>query len=336
MTWTSRRISTAIGLTLLTFLGLYFYWRTVDRAIPTPKKTDAVSQPKGSAENSALTEAIEKAASEVLIIARISAASQNCGFHFDDAAAQNLYKAALTRSGAGVSSETITKLSASLSKSTETNGSWCDDLAKEGARLGVLKDPETIKREEKEAREAAARKAKEDKERAAREAAEEKERALREAKEEKERALREAREEKERAAREAREAREAAAEAARERREGIKNGSIVVLSASDLAAQTHKWDGKQIITTLSCFYADTDEYRCVGGGARVDFSSLEPSASRERIERNCDTISKSISRRCKVRVQFEYAGYTEMETGGFFRKLTVVLPAAGLGTIISE
>lgn len=91
------------------------------------------------------------------------------------------------------------------------------------------------------------------------------------------------------------------------------------LSGSDLAVQTHKWDGRTVETSGYCFYADVNEYRCmtlgVGGGARVDFTKLEPEAARKKIEDNCDTISKMLTKACAVRFQFVYESYDTHVSG---------------------
>jgi hypothetical protein len=85
------------------------------------------------------------------------------------------------------------------------------------------------------------------------------------------------------------------------------------LTTADLAVQTHKWDGKQIQATMQCFYADTDEYRCVAGmsgrtGVRIDFQDIEPMNMKTAIENKCDTVEKSRSRQCRVQATFVYAG----------------------------
>jgi hypothetical protein len=91
---------------------------------------------------------------------------------------------------------------------------------------------------------------------------------------------------------------------------------IVRVSMVDLATETHKWEGKTIETTNFCFYADVDEFRCSSpGGARVDFTDIQPEAARKSLESNCDTVSKVLSRACRVKVQFVYDHYERVESG---------------------
>ena len=92
------------------------------------------------------------------------------------------------------------------------------------------------------------------------------------------------------------------------------------LNADDLGVQTHKWEGKSILTTAQCFYADKDEYRCgvinsrglMGDGTtfvRIDFSQIDPPEMKKVIEDSCDTVEKMSSRTCRVQIVFTYSGY---------------------------
>lgn len=163
-------------------------------------------------------------------------------------------------------------------------------------------------------------------------------RAMQEKREAAEKAKREAEEARQAAKEEAeriKAAREEAAAKAKERREAIASGAILQLKASDLSAQTHKWDGKRIITRLSCFYADVSEFRCIGGGMRIDFSSFAPEEEEERLTRDCDTISKSMSPKCNVKILFTYKGFASHEVNaGFTRAITMVIPENGEGEIL--
>lgn len=90
---------------------------------------------------------------------------------------------------------------------------------------------------------------------------------------------------------------------------------IVRVTMIDLAVQTHKWDGKTMETSAYCFYADVDEFRCTWpGGARVDFSDIEPKDAQTRIEKNCDTLSKAFTRACLVKFRFVYDHFTTLAT----------------------
>ena len=110
------------------------------------------------------------------------------------------------------------------------------------------------------------------------------------------------------------------------------------LTGTDLAVQTHKWDGKTIETTGFCFYADVDEYRCmvpgVSGGARVDFSKLEPESARKKLEDKCNTISKMLTKACSIRFQFVYEGYDTHESGTDV--FHIVIAKDNAGTIIGK
>ena len=85
------------------------------------------------------------------------------------------------------------------------------------------------------------------------------------------------------------------------------------LNASDLTVETHKWQGKKIETVMSCFYADVEDYRCVGGRARVDFSTISNEEGKQHIEQNCDTVDKSMSNRCTLRIVFVYEDFERRE-----------------------
>jgi hypothetical protein len=100
----------------------------------------------------------------------------------------------------------------------------------------------------------------------------------------------------------------------------IASGSVLAeeikrLTAADLAVQTHKWEGKTIETRMSCFYADKDEFRCVGSRARVDFTDITNAHGRKFLEDNCDTIAKSGRPRCTVTIRFVYESNERVETG---------------------
>ena len=97
------------------------------------------------------------------------------------------------------------------------------------------------------------------------------------------------------------------------------------VSAADLAAETHKWDDRVIETRMSCFYADKEEFRCIGGGARIDVRRILPAAAQQRIEDRCDTISKSNGKACNLTFKFVYSGFSRMESGnGLLRRITYI------------
>lgn len=97
------------------------------------------------------------------------------------------------------------------------------------------------------------------------------------------------------------------------------------VSAADLSAETHKWDDRVIETRMSCFYADKDEFRCIGGGARIDVRRILPASVQQRVEDRCDTISKSNGKACNVTFKFVYAGFSRMESGnGLARRINYI------------
>lgn len=116
----------------------------------------------------------------------------------------------------------------------------------------------------------------------------------------------------------------------------IPSTSPVKLSGSDLAVQTHKWDGKVIQTQARCFFADKNEYRCLtAGGPRIDFEKLTPDRARDQIETRCDTIQKMTTKACVVTLQFVYEGYTQQETGGL-GQLKLVVAKDGAGHVVDR
>lgn len=102
-------------------------------------------------------------------------------------------------------------------------------------------------------------------------------------------------------------------------------GPAKKLLARDLAAQTSKWDGQRIETTMSCFYADRNDYRCIGGGTRIDVSRVANAEGRQWVEDRCDTLSKSTSRACNFRIVFVYGRYTTHRVSDR-SEITLVLP----------
>lgn len=114
-----------------------------------------------------------------------------------------------------------------------------------------------------------------------------------------------------------------------------KAGEIVRVPSREISVQTHKWDGRIIETTASCFYADINEFRCIAEGrGRVDFTDLEPAAARADIEKNCDTTDKVAKSRCKVTLRFVYDSFEQMDTGGVFGHITIVKAKDDFGAVI--
>jgi len=109
--------------------------------------------------------------------------------------------------------------------------------------------------------------------------------------------------------------------------------NVIRLSGLDLSAETRKWIGKIVETRASCFYADLNEFRCVASGFRIDLAQIQPRETREKLERECDTIGKSARRLCMVTLRFKYADYTRMDTGGYSGHLTVVRAAGNVAYV---
>jgi hypothetical protein len=109
-----------------------------------------------------------------------------------------------------------------------------------------------------------------------------------------------------------------------------------VLKPSDLAVETSKWDGRVVETTLNCFYADRNEFRCLdamSGGVRVDFREFDTDGQ-AYLEKNCDEIDKISSPRCRVTIRFTYASHSRMEGGGLLGHITVVAAENDVGIIV--
>ncbi|HXW19318.1 MAG TPA: hypothetical protein VEK35_02320, partial [Roseiarcus sp.] len=104
----------------------------------------------------------------------------------------------------------------------------------------------------------------------------------------------------------------------------------------DLAVETHKWDGKLIQSTVICFYADTDDYRCAvlsanglpGYGTtlvRIDFSSIEPPEIKKAIEDNCDTVAKMQTKACRFQAVFTYEAFAAQENASGSRMMEIAV-----------
>jgi hypothetical protein len=115
--------------------------------------------------------------------------------------------------------------------------------------------------------------------------------------------------------------------------QGAAAQEIKKLSAADLGVETRKWEGRKIETQLRCFYADKDEYRCIGGKARVDLSKISNPDGKSYLEDKCDTIERMVGNACLVTVRFVYSGYRKEETDGG-NKLTMVEAEDDTGEVI--
>jgi len=94
------------------------------------------------------------------------------------------------------------------------------------------------------------------------------------------------------------------------------------VSVSNLAVQSHRYDGKVIVTRLNCFFADASEYRCLGASKlRIDFASLDNS---DDLDKYCDDIDKLYTSHCSVRVRFTYKGCEDFDIDGSTRITRVI------------
>lgn len=108
------------------------------------------------------------------------------------------------------------------------------------------------------------------------------------------------------------------------------------ISMADLAAQTHKWDGKKIKTTAQCFYADKSEIRCVGAHTRIDVTSFSGVSQEKtnKFEDDCDLPTKALtSSRCRVTFVFTYDGFSD--AGDALNSMTLVKAAGNVAEMTS-
>src|SRR5271166_1428815 len=110
-----------------------------------------------------------------------------------------------------------------------------------------------------------------------------------------------------------------------------------VLRASDLAVQTHRWEGEVVETTLNCFYADKQDYRCYDAKSfarvRVDFVSFD-SDGEAFLQRRCDRIDVADTDACRVTLRFTYQSFDVMPSGDSFGDLTLIKPIYRVGIIV--
>lgn len=81
--------------------------------------------------------------------------------------------------------------------------------------------------------------------------------------------------------------------------------------------QTTKWVGKTIEAKAFCFYADKADFRCLFhvGGARIDFTELQPTEAQEYIENTCGTLKQAASEKCHFTLRFVYERFDVQESG---------------------
>jgi hypothetical protein len=112
---------------------------------------------------------------------------------------------------------------------------------------------------------------------------------------------------------------------------------VKALNPADLAVQTHRWEGDVVKTTLNCFYADQDEYRCYDADSldrvRVDFRSFDPSG-KAFLQSHCDRIGIANTSQCRVTLVFTYESFEVLPVGGLNGDITLVRPKNFLGFIL--
>lgn len=107
---------------------------------------------------------------------------------------------------------------------------------------------------------------------------------------------------------------------------------VTKLTARDLAVETNKWKSKKVETVMPCVYADVDDYRCVSSkGSRVHFKTISNEEGRQYLEKNCDTLGKTTTSQCTVRIVFVYADYQRVERQ--YRSVTLVSAEGDKGEI---
>ncbi len=112
-----------------------------------------------------------------------------------------------------------------------------------------------------------------------------------------------------------------------------------ILKPNDLAVETHKWQGMAVQTTLNCFFADRNDYRCFDtqsyARVRVDFRSFDPDGE-IFLKENCDRIDKANSNACRVTILFIYDSFDELPVGGFAGHITLVVPEDYKGYVVAR
>lgn len=109
------------------------------------------------------------------------------------------------------------------------------------------------------------------------------------------------------------------------------------LAPTDLAVETHKWEGKVVETTLNCLYADAADFRCFDtrglARVRVDFNSFNDAGS-GYLQLRCDTSSAADTRACLVKLRFIYESSHRQDVGGLLGVMLFIEPRDGYGEIV--
>jgi hypothetical protein len=110
---------------------------------------------------------------------------------------------------------------------------------------------------------------------------------------------------------------------------------VTKLTARDLAVETNKWKGKKVETVMPCAYADADDYRCVSArGSRIHFRTISNEEGRQHLQKYCNTLHKTTTSQCTVRIVFVYADYQRVERQ--HRSVTLVSAEGDKGEIFAS
>jgi len=89
---------------------------------------------------------------------------------------------------------------------------------------------------------------------------------------------------------------------------------VTKLTSRELAVATNNWRGKKIETVMPCVYVGADDYRCGSAkGSRLHFRTISNEEGRQHLEKYCDTLTKTTTSQCTVRVVFVYADSQRVE-----------------------
>ena len=89
---------------------------------------------------------------------------------------------------------------------------------------------------------------------------------------------------------------------------------VTKLTSRELAVATNNWKGKKVETVMPCVHVGVDDYRCGSAkGSRLHFRTISNEEGRQHLEKYCDTLTKTTTSQCTVRVVFVYADSQRVE-----------------------
>ena len=89
---------------------------------------------------------------------------------------------------------------------------------------------------------------------------------------------------------------------------------VTKLTSRELAVVTNDWRGKKVESLMPCVYVGLDDYRCGSAkGSRLHFRTISNEEGRQHLEKYCDTLAKTTTSQCTVRVVFVYADSKRVE-----------------------